>query len=293
HYAQHPRPTRASARRCASSNRNCAASPSRAAAQNDSAGGAAMNAASPIVAHAVCDQCGIAPCETPTYCETLRKAERAKAPEITQRRDTWPAPDMRLVNDDHASAPAFGDDALPAGWEAWITAEAAARACPHDYVAAGLIGAASAWIGNARRIAATSDWIEPSHLWFALIGAPSAGKTPALRPMIDTSRKLERDAEPAWHDALAKYERDAEVAIPADRMWREDIGRAAKDNGSPPDRPAAAEVPSKPPRPRVIAMDTSTEELQQLLADNPRGLLYVRDELSGWLGSFDRYGGNG
>ena len=40
-------------------------------------------------------------------------------------------------------------------------------------------------------------------------------------------------------------------------------------------------------------MDTSTEELQRLLADNPRGLLHVRDELAGWLGGFDRYGGNG
>jgi hypothetical protein len=40
-------------------------------------------------------------------------------------------------------------------------------------------------------------------------------------------------------------------------------------------------------------MDTSTEELQRLLAETPRGLLYMRDELTGWLGSFDRYSGNG
>ncbi len=40
-------------------------------------------------------------------------------------------------------------------------------------------------------------------------------------------------------------------------------------------------------------MDTSTEELQLILAESPRGLLHVRDELAGWLGSFDRYGGNG
>jgi hypothetical protein len=33
--------------------------------------------------------------------------------------DTWPAPDMRLVNNDHAPTPSL-DDALPAGWKAWI-----------------------------------------------------------------------------------------------------------------------------------------------------------------------------
>jgi Protein of unknown function (DUF3987) len=179
------------------------------------------------------------------------------------------------------------------GGGTWITAEAMACACRRDYAAAGLIAAASAWIGNARRIAATADWIEPPHLWFALIGPPSTGKTPALRPMKHASRKLERDTELKWRDALASYERDAEAASAADKIWREQVDKATKGNSTPPDRPKAAEIPKKPPRPRVVTMDTSTEELQQLLADNVRGLLHLRDELAGWLGSFDRYGGKG
>jgi hypothetical protein len=205
----------------------------------------------------------------------------------------WPEPDMRLVDDDCVSAPKLTDDALPAGWESWITTEAAARDCPRDYVAAGLIGSASAWIGNARRIVATADWSEPAHLWMVLIGAPSAGKTPALKPMIQTGRTLERDAEPVWREALANYERGAETAKVLDKAWRDMVGTAAKDGTSPPDRPAGAQAPECPPRPRVIAMDTTTEELQKLLAESPRGLLYVRDELSGWIGALDRYGGHG
>jgi hypothetical protein len=144
-----------------------------------------------------------------------------------------------------------------------------------------------------RRIAATADWIEAAHLWFARIGAPSTGKTPALRPTIDASGRLEREAEPAWHDKLARYKRDAEAASATDKAWRDQVVRAIKDKKAPPERPADAEVPDQPPRPRVITMDTSTEALQRLLADNPHGLLHVRDELAGWLGSFDRYGGNG
>ena len=148
----------------------------------------------------------------------MSAADAAKSVECD---DTWPEPDMRLIGDGRVPPPALEDDALPAGWGAWITAEATARACPRDYVAAGLIAAASAWIGNARRIAATADWIEPPHLWFALIGPPSTGKTPALRPMKDVSRKLERDTELKWRDALASYERDAEAASAADKIWRE------------------------------------------------------------------------
>jgi hypothetical protein len=214
------------------------------------------------------------------------------APEMTGR-DTWPEPDMRLADGDGVPAPALDDDAVPAGWESWIKSEAEARGCPPDYVAAGLIGAASALIGNARRIAATPDWIEPPHLWMALIGAPSTGKTPALRPMIDACRGLERDAEPAWRERIVDYERCAVVARERENAWRETVRKAANNGGTSPARPADAEQPMRPAQPRVVAMDTSTEELQKLLAEAPRGLLYVRDELTGWLGSFDRYNGKG
>jgi hypothetical protein len=128
----------------------------------------------------------------------------AAAPEVTDR-DTWPQPDMRLVEDDRAPAPVLDDDALPAGWASWITGEADARGCPRDYVAASLIAGASAWIGNARHVGATATWSEPPHLWLALIGAPSTGKTPALRPIVEVSRAIEREAEPAWQAASAEH----------------------------------------------------------------------------------------
>jgi hypothetical protein len=208
-------------------------------------------------------------------------------------RDTWPEPDMRLVADDRPAAPILDEDALPAGWERWITEEAEARACPCDYIAAALVGAASAWIGNSRRVAASADWSEPAHLWVGLIGAPSSGKTPALEPVIRVSRSLEREAEPAWREACAQVERDAEVAKAFEKAWRETLREAASKGSPPPNRPVNAEQPEVSPRPRMLAMDSSTEEIQRLLGDAPRGLLYVRDELAGLLGSFDRYGAHG
>jgi uncharacterized protein DUF3987 len=216
----------------------------------------------------------------------------AAAPEVTAR-DTWPEPDMRLMDEDRVSAPRLDDDALPAGWASWIATEAAARGCPRDYVAANLVGAASGWIGNSRRIAATADWTEPAHLWMATIGSPSAGKTPALRPMLEASRVLEREAEPSWREELARYERDTEAAAKRDKVWRQEVRDAADEGIAAPDQPHDAREIQRPSRPRVLAMDSSTEELQHILADNPRGLLCVRDELSGWLGGFDRYGGKG
>jgi hypothetical protein len=222
--------------------------------------------------------------------DALRSSfDGAVALKLNQARRSWPEPDMRLVEDDRVSAPAIDDEILPADWGAWITAQAAACGCPRDYVAAALIGAASAWIGNARRCAATADWTEPSNLWFALIGGPSTGKTSALRPLISASSTMERDAETTWRTDCARHDRDAEAADARNAVWRANVRKAAEQGASPPGRPADAETLPEPARPRVMTMDASTEELQRMLADNPRGLLCVRDELCGWLSSFDQY----
>jgi hypothetical protein len=205
----------------------------------------------------------------------------------------WPEPDMRLVEDDRAVAPILDDDALPAGWGGWIIEEAAARGCPRDYVVAGLIAAASALVGNARHVAATATWREPPHLWLALIGAPSTGKTPALRPIVEAARSVECDTEPAWQAALAEHAILAEGAHAIEEQWRDAVKKATREGQPLPDRPPGADAPPRPPRPRVLAMDATTEELQHLLSEQPRGLLYMRDELAGWLGNHDRYGGHG
>jgi hypothetical protein len=79
----------------------------------------------------------------------------------------WPEPDRRLVEDDRTPAPTLDDNAQPDGWGEWIAREAAARDCPPDYLTGGLIGSASAWIGNSRHVAANQTWSEPPHLWLS------------------------------------------------------------------------------------------------------------------------------
>ena len=122
---------------------------------------------------------------------------------------------------------------------------------------------------------------------------PSTGKTPALRPIIEASRAIERDAEPGSQATTAEHARLAEAARAIEDQWRVDVRNATKGGTTAPVRPAGAEIPLEPTRPRLVAMDATTEELQHLLAHQPRGLLYTRDELSGWLGNHDRYGGRG
>lgn len=190
--------------------------------------------------------------------ERLRRNMRPTHPtfehfEQFERRETaddsgWPKPDLRIVEDGRAPPPTLDRDAQPAGWGDWIANEAAARDCPQDYLAAALICAASAWIGNSRHIAVNETWSEPPHLWLALIGAPSTGKTPALKPIIECSRAIERDAEPEWQGAMAEHARLAEAALALEEQWRTDVRTAAKSGQAAPSRPFGADPPEEPPR---------------------------------------------
>jgi len=49
------------------------------------------------------------------------------------------------------------------------------------------------------------------------------------------------------------------------------------------------EKPKKPPQRRLIVEDITVEALVDVLIENPKGILIVKDELSGFIGSFDAY----
>jgi Protein of unknown function (DUF3987) len=61
----------------------------------------------------------------------------------------------------------------------------------------------------------------------------------------------------------------------------------------PPAKPIDAIEPKEPVVPRLIIADTTPEKIGPLLQKHPAGLLLHRDELAGWIGSFNRYSGGG
>jgi hypothetical protein len=81
-------------------------------------------------------------------------------------------------------------------------------------------------------------------------------------------------------EALAEYlsikdEYEAEL-----RAWKK------ADPSERGDRPQAPEPPMCE---RFLCADTTVEALADRLSNAPRGLLVARDELAGWLGSFNQY----
>lgn len=111
---------------------------------------------------------------------------------------------------------------------------------------------------------ADAQWAVPPVLWLMLIAEPGLRKTAVLAYLLGLLRK--RNAERMRAYALAMT------------GWRA--------------TPAAARGGPAPAVRALLAEDTTIEKLQEWMADNSRGLLYLRDELAS-LFEFGRYSNGG
>jgi len=84
--------------------------------------------------------------------------------------------------------------------------------------------------------------------------------------------------------------RDRKVSESA---WKEAVKAAIKEGDTPPDKPKEADAGPPPHVPRLVVNDATIERLGAILANQPRGVLQLRDELAGWLQGMQRYSGAG
>lgn len=118
----------------------------------------------------------------------------------------------------------------------------------------------AAAVGNTREVAVKSSWTEPATLWTAVINPSGALKSPAMEKALGPAYREEKRLKEDWERRLADWE----------------------------DQPEDERGPS-PIRERRLANDATVESIALLHDDNPRGFLLYRDELAGWLGSFNQY----
>ena len=140
-----------------------------------------------------------------------------------------------------------------------------------------LAGLASA-IGNTRRICLKHSWCEPAIVWGVIVGDSGTLKSPALEIALRPIRRRQQAAMKAFAEAMEAYKVRLMQYEKELTAWKR-----SSTEGEPPVKP------EEPQADRCWCDDTTIEALAVLLQQNPRGLLLKRDELAGWLGSFDRY----
>lgn len=179
----------------------------------------------------------------------------------------------------HPAYQPFPVDVLPGPLKEFTTMGAASMACDPAYLALPLLSALGASIGNSRRLRIKRGWDVPPIIWSVLIGESGTTKTPAFKLVMrcfyarqgEHLKQFTEDTKQHQID-LSKWEKEMAA-------WKRDKSL----DSEPPEKPIA------PQAQRFLVSDTTVEALAPMFLQNPRGLMLSRDELSGWLGSFDRY----
>lgn len=192
-------------------------------------------------------------------------------------------PDVGAAADDADRFRPFPVGSLPRPVRGFVAAGAKAIGCDSSYLALPLLVALASAIGTTRRLELKRGWSAPAILWAAVVGESGTAKTPAFKLVMRPPRARQRKALERHDEETKRYE--AELA-----RWEKDHAAWKRSKDTTLDPPAK---PDAPQAERYIVSDVTVEALAPILQANPRGVLLARDELAGWIGSFDRYAGSG
>jgi putative DNA primase/helicase len=153
--------------------------------------------------------------------------------------------------------------------------------CPLDYVAIPAIVGAGTALGNTVGILPKEfddSWVVHAGFWGGIVGSPGSMKTPALIASLKPLHHLEEMAANQYKLDYVKYKSDKTAF---DKSMAD--FKSGKSTAFPVE-------PTKPVKTRYIVNDVTYQALGEILAENPRGILALADELSGLLQSLDTPG---
>ncbi len=172
----------------------------------------------------------------------------------------------------------FPSHVLPAPLSDLVQEGAKAIGCDESYIALPLLSCVGAAIGNTTRVVVKKGWNAPPSVWTMIVGESGTAKSPAFKTAKSPIQRHQRNLLEQHAAAVRTYEQE--------KAEYDAAMKARKKSPTPEPEP---EQPQYPHAERCMVSDTTVEALAPILKHNPRGILLQRDELNGWLGSFNQY----
>ena len=224
---------------------------------------------------------------------TLIIANQSVYAEAKRPDHSWVTPDESLLEDRRGELPEFPCDVFPPSLSSWLLRATRGAGVRIDHIAVPMLGVASSLIGKARRVQASTSWIEPTTIWACIVGQSGDRKTPGLRVILRALDRIEAENSPAQREAEHTHLLRAEKAKAALKAWRKACQQAltAKPPREPPPMPIEAVDPGAFIYPALYVTDSTIQRLAKLCEVRPRGMMQIRDELSGLFTGMARQSG--
>lgn len=180
---------------------------------------------------------------------------------------------------------AFPVAVFPPALQTFILACAEALPCPPDFLAVPMLSQLGAAIGTSHVLELKPGWVETARLWTAVVADPGSKKSPALHLVMQPLFRVQEGMRQQYGTLKKAYETDYAVYEKDLVTWKRNKNAQADE------RP---EKPEEPLYPQAFTTDATLEALASVLEANPRGLLFLRDELAAWARGMNQYkGGKG
>ncbi len=180
----------------------------------------------------------------------------------------------------------FQPDMLPAAIRDFVLDVADRQQSQPDFVAVTAIVALSSLLGRKALICPKQhdDWVVTPNQWGAIIGRPSAMKSPSMKEALKPLRQIEIRAAEQYIEDQKNHDEETQLVDLEKLLAKDKAKKALKSNKRDEAREAFKFEGNQPPtRERFIINDATVEKLGVLLSQNKNGLILVRDELSGLL----------
>jgi putative DNA primase/helicase len=191
----------------------------------------------------------------------------------------------------------FTLDMLPASLQPWIKDVAYRKQCPMDFVAIPAIVMLASLIGARCTVKPheKDDWTVVPNLWGGILGDPGTLKSPACSEALFPLGYLESKAMEGYTEERVKYEAEKAAISEAKEFSKCKTKGTTKQIGKEGSLEEGSATSSKdePPEPilkRYKVSDATVEKMHEILCHNPKGVLVYRDELMGFLESWEKKG---
>lgn len=146
-------------------------------------------------------------------------------------------------------------------------AATAFKHAPVEVPLVGFLSLLSGCIGCSRTVEVKGSWQESGNLYLVLVGDSGIGKSHCFKVMLKPVWDEDLRQKQAWENDLAAYLAEMETR--------------AKEKSE------VSGLPIKPVRKQYIVEDSTIEAIGKISSENPRGLIWMADELAGLLGNLD------
>ena len=165
---------------------------------------------------------------------------------------------------------------------------------PLDYPAACAVVTLAGCVNRRARIQPKRldhGWKVVPNLYGAIVASPGLLKSPLIKAITAPAEQIQQQWIEHYDEELRAYEAAKEEFDIRYSAWKEESKRAAKKRKPLPERPDGE--PEGRTLRRLIMNDATFEALHQTMAENPSGVLVIRDELPGWWATLDKAGREG